>query len=139
MNKLFINYPFLQVIYLKEWKTITGEQMELRGKLNLNSTLLDVPDVFWEDHDMGLLFQDMQHNLEISERIDTLNKRLDMIEQIISTVQGSISDSYSHKLEVIIIILISIEVTFYILDKNTFWKEFRWSLTPSRPVEQIEG
>ena len=112
--------------------------MELRCKLNLNSTLLDVPDVFWEDHDMGLLFEEMQENLAIAERIDTLNKRLDMIEHIISTVQGSITDKYSHKLEIIIIILISIEVTFYLLDKNTFWKNFRWSIFPGTTITEKE-
>merc|ERR1711879_55996 len=110
----------------KEWTKITGETMELKCKLNLNSTLLDVPDLLWEDYDMGILFQEMQDNLEVSERIGKLNTRLDMIEQIISSVQESLSDKYSHKLEVIIIVLIAVEVIFYLADKNEFWKNLKW-------------
>ena len=100
--------------------------MELKCRSNLNSSLLDVPDLFWEDYDMGLLFQEMQENLEIAQRIETLNTRLDMIEQIISSVQSSLTDKYSHKLEVIIIVLIAIEVIFYLADKNTYWEKLRF-------------
>lgn len=100
--------------------------MEVRCKLNLNSSLLDVPDIFWEEYDMGVLFQDMQENLEITERISTLNKRLDMIEQIIDSVQHSLSDKHSNNLEIVIIVLIAIEVIFYIADKNSFWDSVHW-------------
>merc|ERR1712232_740888 len=44
---------------LNEWSKITGEHMALRCRLNLNSSLLDVPDIFWEDYDMGERFQEM--------------------------------------------------------------------------------
>ena len=111
----------------EEWTKVVGEQMELRCRLNLNSSLLDVPDLFWDDYVMGRLFEEIQANLEITDRIDTLNKRLDMIEQIISTVAGSLTDKYSHKLEFIIIILITMEVTFYLVDKNEFWKSICWN------------
>lgn len=114
---------------MKEWRKIAGEHMEVRCKLNLHSSLLDVPDIFWEEYDMGLLFQDMQENLDITERISTLNKRLDMIEQIIDSVQNSINDKHSNNLEIVIIILIAIEVVFYIADKNIFWDGVHWDFT----------
>lgn len=86
---------------------------------------------------MGVLFKEMQENMDIPERIDTLSKRLDLIERIINTVQSMISEKTSHRLEEIIILLIFIEVMFYVLDKSVTWREMTiesvyYALFPSK-------
>lgn len=89
----------------KKWRQITGEQLELRGILNLYSGLLDVPDDYWEHPDLEALFESMQDQLDIPERIKILNQRMDYAKDITDIVRDYLHTKSSHNMEVSVALL----------------------------------
>lgn len=108
----------------KEWQKMVGEQMQIRGALNLHSELLETPDMYWEEPGLEHLFERMQQQLDVSHRISILNKRLDYTHDVTEVVRTYMTDNSSHKLEKIIIALIALEVLFYIADKSETFRDF---------------
>ena len=80
--------------------------------------------MFWERPELENFFSKMQYHLDIPHRISLLNKRLDYSQHVTEVIRSCVTDHHSHYLEQIIILLIFLEVLFYIADKSETWRDF---------------
>jgi uncharacterized Rmd1/YagE family protein len=104
--------PFTRAFVLRK----TGELLSIRAQLNLYSELTDsLPDIFWDSrHELGLerSYDQIGRALDVGVRIKTLNEKMDYSQEISSILRAQLSEQHGHRLEWIIIALITIEVGF---------------------------
>lgn len=94
-----------------------NELAKARGRLylaqahvNLHYDLLDVPDFFWDYPELESSYQVAATYLEIRQRIEVLNKKLDVIHELFDMLADEQNHKHSSMLEIIIIWLIVFEV-----------------------------
>jgi uncharacterized Rmd1/YagE family protein len=73
------------------------------------------PDVLWDRPDLERLYARLQDEYELSERVETLNRKLAVIADTANTLADIIDTKRSLRLEIVVVILIAFEiiVTFY--------------------------
>lgn len=98
----------------KEALRTTGRLFLLRGKLNLYSELIEIPDLYWSEPSLEAIYREISKNLDISSRISILNKKLDYATDEARALMQTLNEEKSARLEWIIIYLIMIEVCFEI-------------------------
>lgn len=81
-----------------------------RSEVNLTSEILDTPEFFWEDDRFLPFFKRVADYLEIDKRVDVLNRRLDVIQELLHMLTTEAQSRHASKLEWIIIWLIVLEV-----------------------------
>jgi len=94
-----------------------GDVFVIRHDVNLHTEILDTPDFFWnekeekfeQDYKMVLGY------LEMSGRTEILNKRLDMLRELLDVLQQQMENAHAVKLEWIVIYLIIVEVVLQCL------------------------
>lgn len=91
---------------------LLGDLMQFRAQLNLNSDLLDTPDVYWSEPRLEELYLRMSRVLETRRRTAILNKKLDYAKETAQMLSDHLSEKHGLKLEWGIIILIAVEVAF---------------------------
>ena len=87
-----------------------GTLLQERNSINLHSDILDTPDFFWEYADLEPLYRLIAQDLELTTRVNVLNKRLDIVKELFEVLGTELAYRHSSRLEWIIIILIAIEV-----------------------------
>jgi uncharacterized Rmd1/YagE family protein len=88
-----------------------GEVYVIRHDVNLHSEILDTPDFFWKEHaSIEAVYRLTMGYLEMTERTEILNKRLDMLRELLGVLQQQHENAHSMKLEWIVIWLIVISV-----------------------------
>lgn len=98
-----------------------GRLFLVRGSINLHTEMLDTPDFFWEYPMHENLYKLITKHLDIPQRVDVLNKRLDMIKDLFSMLEEHLNHQHSSLLEWIIIVLISTEILlFFVKEFNLF-------------------
>lgn len=96
----------------KELLRLTGRLFLLRGKLNLYSELIEIPDLYWSEPNLEHIYKSVSSNLDISPRISILNKKLDYATDESRALMQTLNEEKGTRLEWIIIYLIMIEVCF---------------------------
>ncbi|KAI3339131.1 hypothetical protein F4824DRAFT_456160 [Ustulina deusta] len=93
---------------------MTGQLLNLRSQLNHYSDITEeLPDMFWESESvLEEYYNQIGAALSVRRRIEILNKRIDYANENVSVLREMISEKYGHRLEWIIIALITIEVLF---------------------------
>jgi uncharacterized Rmd1/YagE family protein len=91
---------------------LLGELLHFRAQLNLNSDLLDTPDLYWSEPRLEELYIKMSRLLETRRRTAILNKKLDYAKEMAQMLNDHLSEQHGLKLEWGIIALIAIEVAF---------------------------
>lgn len=94
----------------KKIGTMIGEIFVIRHDLNLHSDILDTPDFFWEEEKYVPEYKLLWRYLEMDGRVEVLNKRLDMLKELLDVLQQQMENAHASKLEWIVIWLIVIEV-----------------------------
>lgn len=94
----------------KEISKMIGDLFLTRSYINLKSDILDVPDFFWEYTDLEPAYHKVAKYLNISQRTDVLNKRCMIIHELFQMLGEELNNRHSSLLEIIIIVLISIEI-----------------------------
>jgi len=94
--------------------------------VNIHSDMLESPEMYWEEPELEKLFKQMIRNLDVSRRIKIFNERLDYTQEVSEVVQTYSTTRTAHLLEKIIIVLISIEVLFHLMDKSLWWQALTW-------------
>lgn len=92
-----------------------GDIFVIRHGLNLHSDVLDTPDFFWDEDKYKPNYIKMMSYLEMDNRIMVLNKRLDMLKELLDMLQHQIHNAHATKLEWIVIWLIIIEVVIEVV------------------------
>lgn len=104
-----------EIVSNKEVLKKIGELLTIRHQINLYSDLLMTPDFYWDREDLELLYSKTCTYLEISKRTVVMNQKLNHCSEVIEMLHSHLSNQYSHRLEWMIIILISVEVLFEII------------------------
>ena len=87
----------------------------VRHDVNLHTVVLDTPDFFWKEETYEIEYRMMMRYLEMSERVDTVNKRLDMLKELLDVLEQQLESAHATKLEWIVIWLIIIEIAIEFL------------------------
>jgi uncharacterized Rmd1/YagE family protein len=94
----------------KEMSKKMGEIFINRNFINLHADILDVPEFFWNHPELEAYYKMSAHYLDVSKRIDTLNKRLSVVHELFEILSSQLNHQHSSRLEWTIIVLIVIEV-----------------------------
>lgn len=94
----------------KETSRKMGELYLERNYINLHSDILDTPEFFWEHSDLESFYRKMAHYLDVSKRVELLNRRLTLLHELFGILSDGLNHQHSARLEWTIIILIVIEV-----------------------------
>jgi required for meiotic nuclear division protein 1 len=103
-----------------EMLSLTGELLHFRAQLNLNSDLLDTPDIYWSEPKLEDLYIRISRVLETRRRTAILNKKLDYAKEMAQVLSEHLAEKHGLKLEWGIIALIAVEVafeTFHLIEK----------------------
>ncbi|WWC65002.1 uncharacterized protein I303_107616 [Kwoniella dejecticola CBS 10117] len=92
-----------------------GNLFILRININLVGSILDSPEFFWTFPDLEPLYGAARSYLEIGQRVDLLNARVDVLQDMLKLLKESVNSSHGERLEGIVIILIGIEIVLGII------------------------
>jgi len=87
-----------------------GEVFVIRHDVNLHTEILDVPNFFWKENVMEQDYKMVMDYLEMPGRTEILNKRLDMMRELLDVLQQQMESNHALNLEWIVIWLIVVEV-----------------------------
>ena len=93
----------------------TGEILSLKHSINLESDLLDLPDIYWDRNDQELLFSSLSANLNMRRRTNVINEKLNNCCDLMNLLSSHMNDRHHLRLEWMIIALITVEVIFEIV------------------------
>jgi uncharacterized Rmd1/YagE family protein len=105
-----------------------GEVFLLRANITAVGSVLDSPEVFWVIYvllgrvttlmncvqsypDLRPLYEAARSYLEIPQRINLLNTRVEVLQDMLQLLKESVSSRHSERLEQIVIVLIAIEIS----------------------------
>jgi len=101
-----------------------GELFAERNSINLHTDILDTPEFFWRRPRYEPYYLMASEYLDISTRMDILNRRLDVIHELYDILSNELNHRHSSRLEWVIILLIMIEVVIGLI---TFFKDIlKW-------------
>lgn len=99
----------------KEISRKMGEIFIERNFINLHSEILDTPEFFWEYPELEPFYRRTAHYLDVSKRVEVLNKRLNVVHELFEILSSELNHQHTSRLEIIIILLILIEVSLGLL------------------------
>jgi uncharacterized Rmd1/YagE family protein len=91
-----------------------------RSAVNLNSDILDTPDIFWEKShrdESELYYIYIRKFLDIEKRVEILNKRMKILKELYDVLNNEVKTQGKFRLEWIVVYLIVIEIFV-----SLFWK-----------------
>ncbi|MCX8083814.1 MAG: RMD1 family protein [Calditerrivibrio sp.] len=80
------------------------------SQIYLSYGFLDVPEFFWEYPELEPIYQTTANYLDIRPRIEVLNKKLAIIQDLLNMLADEQKHNHSAFLEMVIIILIAIDI-----------------------------
>ncbi|ODN79863.1 hypothetical protein L202_03757 [Cryptococcus amylolentus CBS 6039] len=93
-----------------------GEVMTLRMAVNTSGGGLDdTPEFYWSEPELESYFDSVASEFEIKERVESFNQKLDYAEDVQNTLRALLTESSAHRMEIIIILLISVEVIIVLI------------------------
>jgi uncharacterized Rmd1/YagE family protein len=101
---------------LKEQKIVqaVGFALEVRSAVLANLTLFDDPPETWESESIAHLDAKLYNLFDLEERLSAINRKIEFLQDLNTTLLNLLSNRKSHHLEWIIIILIFIEILFFV-------------------------
>jgi len=100
-----------------------GELMIFRQGLNLNhENFLDTPDFYWAEPELENYFKSMTDALDMRARTRSINEKITYAAEVQSVLRELLTESSAHRMELIIILLISVEVVICLIrDGPELW------------------
>ncbi|KAF8735629.1 hypothetical protein AX14_001751 [Amanita brunnescens Koide BX004] len=92
-----------------------GQLFMLRTNINSVGSVLDSPEIFWSYPDLQPLYDAARSYLEIPQRINLLNTRVEVLQDMLQLLKESVSSKHAERLEQIVIALIAIEIVLGIV------------------------
>jgi uncharacterized Rmd1/YagE family protein len=94
---------------------LLGNALLVQHRVSGRVAIGDKPDVLWDRPDLERLYARLEDEYELSERAETLNRKLAVIADTATTLADIIDTKRSLRLEIIVVILIAFEIviTFY--------------------------
>jgi len=94
---------------------LMGNALLVQHRVSGRVAVGEKPDVLWDRPDLERLYARLEDEYELSERVETLNRKLAVIAETATTLADLIDTQRSLRLEIIIVFLIAFEIviTFY--------------------------
>jgi len=94
---------------------LMGNALLVQHRLSGRVAVGEKPDVLWDRPDLERLFARLEDEYELSERVETLNRKLAVIADTATTLADIIDTKRSLRLEIVVVFLIAFEIviTFY--------------------------
>jgi required for meiotic nuclear division protein 1 len=94
---------------------LMGNALLVQHRVSGRVAVGEKPDVLWDRPDLERLYHRLEDEYELSERVETLNRKLAVIADTASTLADIIDTKRSLRLEIIVVFLIAFEIviTFY--------------------------
>ena len=94
---------------------LLGNALLVQHRVSGRVAVGEKPDVLWDRPDLERLYARLQDEYELSERVETLNRKLAVIADTATTLADIVDTKRSLRLELIVVILIAFEIviTFY--------------------------
>jgi uncharacterized Rmd1/YagE family protein len=89
---------------------LLGEALLVQHRVSGRVAVGEKPDVLWDRPDLERLYARLEDEYELSERVDTLNRKLSVIAETATTLADIIDTKRSLRLEIIVVILIAFEI-----------------------------
>ncbi|SPO39999.1 related to RMD1 - cytoplasmic protein required for sporulation [Pseudozyma flocculosa] len=86
-----------------------GHLFILRMNIHLVGSIVDSPEIFWTQPDLEPLYSAARSYLEIPQRIDLLNTRVEVLQDMLQLLKDQVTSSHSEYLEIVVILLIMLE------------------------------
>lgn len=118
----------------KEIAKLTGRVFLERNEVNLYSNILDCPDFFWEAEEFEPLYRRFNQYLDIEDRVGILNNRLDIVNDLLESLSGQLEIRNSHRLEIIVILLIVIEILLELAKETAAPPVLTWPIHTLRRI-----
>lgn len=99
----------------KQIRQIIGELIGAKSEMNLLSNFLYHPKYFWQHPTLEEYYIMLERYLHIQRRVNAINHRLDTLNEIFDMFNSYMENRHSHHLEIIIIVLITIETVFAVM------------------------
>lgn len=97
-------------------RQVIGEILGAKSEMNLISNFLYHPKFFWQHPTLEVHYVMLERYLHIPKRVNAINHRLDTLNEIFDMFNAFLENRHAHSLEIIIIVLISIEIIFAVLN-----------------------
>ncbi|GJJ08174.1 hypothetical protein Clacol_002382 [Clathrus columnatus] len=108
-----------------------GQLLRFRQHANLNrENFGDTPDFYWTEPVLEEYFHIVSEALEIKARIASFNEKITYAAEVQSTLRELLVESSSHRMELIIIALIAVEVIIAIIREGSEL----WSMVTGKPA-----
>ncbi|MGC0371500.1 MAG: hypothetical protein DGJ47_000189 [Rickettsiaceae bacterium] len=108
----------------KEISKQIGNLFNERYSINLHTDILDTPEFFWRRPNYEPLYLMATEFQDIKLRHSILNHRLDIIQELYNILCNELNYKHSTRLEITIVVLITIEVALALLHEDIFSKIF---------------
>ncbi|TPX42062.1 hypothetical protein SeMB42_g03395 [Synchytrium endobioticum] len=92
-----------------------GSLFAMRINVNLVGNVLDAPELLWSEPSLEPLYKAIRLYLEITQRVDLLNQRVQVISDLLEVLKDNMTSSHDENLEWIVIILIATEIVLGVL------------------------
>lgn len=96
----------------KQIRKIIGELIGAKSEMNLLSNFLYHPKYFWQHPTLEEYYIMLERYLHIQRRVNAINHRLDTLNEIFAMFNSYLENRHSHHLEIIIIVIITLETLF---------------------------
>ena len=97
-------------------RKIIGELLGAKSEMNLISNFLYHPKYFWQHPTLEEYYIMLERYLHIQRRVNAINHRLDTLNEIFDMFNSYLENRHSHNLEIIIIVIITIETLFAVMN-----------------------
>lgn len=96
---------------------IIGFTMETRAAVLEDLTLFDDPPETWESESLAHLDSDLFDQFDLDERLGAIQQKLAYLSDAAARMTELLATRKSHRLEWIVIILIAVEIVFFLLEQ----------------------
>lgn len=93
-----------------------GELFILRININLHGSVLDSPELMWSEPHLEPIYQAMRGYLEINQRVELLNQRLEVISDLLLMLKEQLGHSHEENLEFIVVVLVGMQVLVSVIN-----------------------
>jgi required for meiotic nuclear division protein 1 len=89
---------------------LMGSALLVQHRVSGRVAVGEKPDVLWDRPDLERLYARLEDEYELSERVETLNRKLAVISETATTLADIIDTKRSLRLEIIVVALIAFEI-----------------------------
>jgi len=86
-----------------------GEMFGLRHQVNLETDILETPELFWEYSEHEPLYERCRQHLDVDRRVTILNQRFEVMQDLFDFLEEELNIRHGNRLEWVVIVLCAVE------------------------------